>query len=395
MSRWSWLVPHHDSCLSGRKFPAAVLLGLICCGCNGKTLQDDNPVFAAAPPRNSLTNAAADEKEALLTRSQSTDGIQTVGFSQLSEGMLTGTSIVALVNGQPVFLDDALGGFRPMLESRQELSGDARQQILLSELKRRLTGYIDQEVVLHALNAKVPKDRRDAIRKDLEPAFQEIVKDILKKENLQTEAQLEEKLSREGMSLPQLKESFIRVQLVNGYVATLANPPKQIDRLVLVDYYRNHLSDYTPAERVRFAEIVVRFQEHGGRVGAEKVLLDVLARLKKGEDFGALAAKYSDSLSAERQGDLGWIERGALADKELEDLLFRLPVGRLTDLQTRADRLELYKVVNHTPATTIPFEAVQEEIEQLLLKQKGAEARAAVMADVRARSRVTTIIDAP
>ncbi len=380
---------------SGLKFSAALLLGLTCCGCSGKTLQDDNPVFAAAPPRNSLTNSAADDKEALLTGKQPTDGIQTVGFSQLNAGTLTGTSVVALVSGQPVFLDDVLGGFRPLLETRQELSDDARQQILANELKRRLPGYVDQELVLHALNAKVPKDRQDAIRKDLEPAFQEIVADILKKEKLQTESQLEEKLSREGMSLPQLKESFIRVQLVNGYVATLANSPKQIDRQELVEYYRDHLSDYTPAERVRFAEIVVRFQEHGGRVGAEKVMLDVLAQLKKGTDFGALAAEHSDSLSAERRGDMGWIERGALADKDLEDLLFRLPAGGLTELQTQAYRLELYKVVNHTPASTIPFDAVQKDIEELMLKQKGAEARATVMADVRSRGRVTTIFDAP
>ena len=45
---------------------------------------------------------------------------------------------------------------------------------------------------------------------------------------------------------------------------------------------------------------------------ARKSIDDILARLKKGEDFAELAATYSDCPSAEQGGDLGFFGRGRM-----------------------------------------------------------------------------------
>lgn len=56
----------------------------------------------------------------------------------------------------------------------------------------------------------------------------------------------------------------------------------------------------------------------------------VIARLKKGEDFGKVAAEVStDTGTAQKGGDLGWFGHGAMV-KEFEDAAFTLKVGEIS-----------------------------------------------------------------
>jgi hypothetical protein len=362
-------------------------------GCNGRSIKVDNPVFASAPPRRSLVNESADAEEARIAKNEAGRDIKKAGFSPSDKKLLTGNTVVASIDSHSVFLDDVLGGYRRILEQRSEIPDEFKQQLLMKALKEKLPGHIDQEIVMKALNAKIPEDRRESIRETMEPQFQKLLEKIRTEKNLQTDQELEEILAGEGMSIALLRDMFMRTQMVNGYVSTIANAPKTIDRQELVEYYQKHLNDYTPSERVRYSEIVVRFSLHGGKEGAEKVMQNVQEELKKGREFGDVAAAFSDNLSAEKNGDLGWIERGSLADKDLETLLFELPVGKTTPVLTRGERLEMYRVVNHSTSESIPFQDVQKEIEKTLLNQKAEAARAAVLKDLKSKATITTIFD--
>ncbi len=59
---------------------------------------------------------------------------------------------------------------------------------------------------------------------------------------------------------------------------------------------------------------------------------EVLARVKKGEDFATLAQQFSDDkVSGEKGGDLGWFERGKMV-QEFEDAAFALQPGQTSEL---------------------------------------------------------------
>ena len=58
--------------------------------------------------------------------------------------------------------------------------------------------------------------------------------------------------------------------------------------------------------------------------------------MKKGEDFGELAKRYSEGQTAKQGGDMGAFERGQLP-KPLEDQVFKMNANDLTDvIQTKA-----------------------------------------------------------
>lgn len=64
---------------------------------------------------------------------------------------------------------------------------------------------------------------------------------------------------------------------------------------------------------------------------------------------------------------MGWIQRGSLADKDLEAMLFDMPAGAMTGVQVHDDRFEVYKVVDRRDPKSVEFQSVQKEIETKLL----------------------------
>jgi hypothetical protein len=376
------------------RLPHVLMLALcVCMGCNGKSIQEDNPVFAAAPPRRSLTNLAGEGMASTLVATAENGVIRQVGATTTDGQPLKGTTVVCEVNGNPIFVDDLLGSLRYSIEADGRLSDSQRQMILRAQLQKRLPTYVEQEIVLDALRQKIPADRQDAIRESLEPEFQKVVASIMEDRGMKSEEELSDALAGEGMTLDQLREAFTRVQLVNGFLQTLAESPGSIDRQEMLRYYRDHISDYTTGTRVRVAEITVSFDEHGGRKGAEKVMTQVVLQLRKNNDFGVVARAHSDSMNAERGGDMGWIQRGTLTDTELESELFEMPQGTTTRVITRGNRFEVFHVTEREEPKTQAFSEVQADIEQVITRQRAEAARKEAFEELKQRSTVVAMID--
>jgi len=373
-----------------RYAPWLLAIVVLLSGCQGKSLIDDNPVFAEAPPRRSLTNKST---VALSDDTEDESRIQTVSFAGSSESKIVGNTVVAEVNGRPIFVDDLIGSLRLAIEAEESLSDEQRQQILQKQIKGRLDNYIEQEIVVQALKQKIPEDRQQVIEESLEKPFGEVIANIKKDRKLTTDEELNQVLSAEGLSVDLLRESFFRIQMVNGYLSTLAESPDTISRVEMLAYYDGHNDDFTTKERIRWQELVVLFAGNGGREGAEDRMTEVVKQLQEDVGFAELAIKYSDALSAEKRGDMGWLTRGSLADNALEQQLFSLPSGGMTKVHVRDDRFEVYRVVDHQPARTTPFQEVQKEIEQRIRAEKSRAARQKTMQDLRAGASVVTMFD--
>ncbi|HAD58307.1 MAG TPA: hypothetical protein DCG12_03540, partial [Planctomycetaceae bacterium] len=146
-------------------------------------------------------------------------------------------------------------------------------------------------------------------------------------------------------------------------------------------------------ERVRAQEIIIRFTNEEQKVEARTKMQDVVRGLREGTEFAELAVRYSDALSAEKRGDLGWLKRGSLADKELEAQLFELKTGQSTRIYEKPDSFEIYRVQDHEKERTDPFQEVQKQIERKLKAQYVQEMRLAKLEELKDQAIVTTIFD--
>lgn len=139
----------------------------------------------------------------------------------------------------------------------------------------------------------------------------------------------------------------------------------------------------TKYEEARVRRIVVQATfslPNSGTAGAEAPASDEEARAKaeeirkkllEGTDFGEMAAKYStDPLSSGKGGDLGYIRRGTknhLIVPPLEQLIFSMPVGSISEVQTTALGYEIVKVEDRRKPK---IEDIRKEVEADLRNQK-------------------------
>ena len=149
-------------------------------------------------------------------------------------------------------------------------------------------------------------------------------------------------------------------------------------------YHREHAIEFTEPARVKVRHILFAVQPSDPprvKEEARTKALGVRARIRKGEDFAALARELSDDKgSAARGGDLGEILRSQVTP-DFGTPAFALPVGEVSEPVLTQYGYHLIRVDARTPERLRPIEECRSEIRKLLadeiadtLARRGAEA---------------------
>ena len=134
-------------------------------------------------------------------------------------------------------------------------------------------------------------------------------------------------------------------------------------------YYDQHPLEFTVPARAHARHILIAYRPGdgpGARGAARKKALDLLKRVKDGEDFGALAREYSDDRdTAAKGGDLGEITRGEVA-KEFGDFVFALKPGQTGELLESKYGFHIIRLEGMTPQRLRTLEECRAEIHGVL-----------------------------
>jgi len=109
---------------------------------------------------------------------------------------------------------------------------------------------------------------------------------------------------------------------------------------------------------------------------------DVLEQIHKGGKFSDLAKKYSDGPSAKDGGDLSLFKRGTLS-KELEDKVFALKAGEVTDVIRTKQGYVILQASEHQMAGIPSMKEVEPRIQDALYMQKLQPALRAFLSTLR------------
>ena len=119
------------------------------------------------------------------------------------------------------------------------------------------------------------------------------------------------------------------------------------------------------AERRRISHIVV---------AAEDEAKNLHARIQKGEDYLELLKKHTlDKPSVKTEGDLGWIEKGKVAEKY--DPLFTVAKGAVAAPIGSDNGWHILRVTDIQPEHPVSFEEAQETIRKNVFEKKKHDAR--------------------
>jgi peptidyl-prolyl cis-trans isomerase D len=165
------------------------------------------------------------------------------------------------------------------------------------------------------------------------------------------------------------------------YLAVDANTLK--DRMTVTTQelqarYQQNASMYSTPEQVRASHILLK-TEGKDKAEVRKQAEQVLAKVKAGGDFAALAKQYSEDTSKDQGGDLDYFGRGRMV-KPFEDAAWALEVGQTSGIVESEFGFHIIKLTDKKAATTRTLDEVRPQLEEQIKMEK-ARAEAAAKAD--------------
>jgi peptidyl-prolyl cis-trans isomerase SurA len=267
-----------------------------------------------------------------------------------ASGSVVVDRVVAVVNDEIITMSD--------LQREEAMKKhDAKQDDRLV-----LEDMIDRKLQMAAAK-RVGMDVTD---KELDEALA----DIMKRNNMDSKG-FDAALAKEGLTLEQykseLREQMTLSRLFNKYVRSGV----AIDEAEARQFYQNNPKAYSLPDEIRVRQIFLPLPENA-TTDQEADIRDkargVYERAKNGEDFIRLVHEISRGVTAEQDGDLGFMQRDHMLP-EIEEAVRMLKPGEIAKPLKFAGGYNVIKLEEvRTPVR--PFEKVKDEIMKTLYEQK-------------------------
>jgi peptidyl-prolyl cis-trans isomerase SurA len=292
--------------------------------------------------------------------------------------------IVARVNNQIITYSDYEKAKAGLVQEAQQDCQNCTQGQIQTEVKDHqknlLRDMIDQQLLIER-----GKDMDINVETDLIKRLD----DVRKQNTLATMEDLEKAVEQQGIVWEDYKNQLRNSILTQEVIRKEVGGRMDIGSDEIKKYYDAHQQEFTRPEQVALAEIFLSTEgKSPEEIDAVRTKADDFHnRLVKGEDFSTLAKRYSEGSTAQDNGDLGEFERGQLS-KQLEDAVFGMEKGQFTDVIQTKTGFEILKVLDHFQAGLQPLDKVNEEITNILYKEKMEPAMRTYLAQLREESYV-------
>jgi peptidyl-prolyl cis-trans isomerase SurA len=280
---------------------------------------------------------------------------------------------------QEVQQQDPANADRAFAEKQRDVLRDLIDQQLLLQKGKDLGITGDTELI----------KRLDEMRKEMK---------------LETMEELEKAAEAQGASYEDFKQNLRNQIVTQRVIGQEVGSHLAMNKDDVKKFYDQHKAEMERPEQVRLSEILIapktpakpaagaspdakpeppaEAETEAALVAAQAKAQDVLDQFHKGAKFDDLAKKYSDGPSAKDGGDLSYFKRGTLS-KELEDKVFALKAGEVTDVIRTKQGYVILQASEHQMAGIPPIKEVEPRIQDALYMQKLQPALRAFLTTLR------------
>ncbi len=226
--------------------------------------------------------------------------------------------------------------------------------------------------------------------------------DEMRKEmKLETMEDLEKAAQAQGASYEEFKQNLRNQIITQRVIGQEVGSKLSMNKDDELNFYNEHKGELQRPEAVRLSEILIapkppvkaagadgkaepptEAENAAALAAAEAKAKDILEQIHKGGNFAELAKKNSDGPSAKDGGDLSYFNRGTLA-KELEDKVFALKAGDVTDVVRTKQGYVILEVTEHQTAGIPPLKEIEPRIQDALYMQRLQPALRAYLTTLR------------
>jgi len=269
--------------------------------------------------------------------------------------------VIVIVNGETITQSEFDIAYSSMLS---RLKGRLTGEELMREAEVSRTDLLDRMIEEKLILSEAKKEDIEVTDAEIQEKVNEV------KSKFESNNKFEEALIQEGVSLQELKQRYADQIRVAKLVERDVRKRVVVKPSETLEYYNSHKKDFEEPERSHLKNILIKpgenLSDEDARILAEKIL----GFLKAGEDFDVLALKYSQGPNPDVGGDMGFIKRGIML-KEIEDAVFKLDPGQLSEVIKTKLGYHIFKVVEKQPDTVRALSEVKDAIEKRLFMEEG------------------------
>jgi parvulin-like peptidyl-prolyl isomerase len=316
---------------------------------------------------------------------------------------ITDTTILALVNSEAILASEVL----PLVEAKMaqilaqippeqmEAAAPEVARVKKMLLQNYLEPLIQRKLLYQDARRDIPKPNFRGVEDQLVKDFDGRIDQMVAKKGYANRRQLDEEMTKQGNSLAMQRKSFIEEMLAREWLKRNSEISEDVRREELLSWYRAHQSDYEMKARVRWEQLMVRFDKFDSKEQARFAIGKLGNRVLDREDFAAVAKSASHGPTAPEGGKRPWTTQGALVSKVLDEALFKLPVGQLSPILEDEQGLHIVRVIERQDAGKKPFEDVQGDIREKIKAERREKAQEKYAAKLHASAHIWRLLGEP
>ncbi len=356
------------------------------------------PILAILTLMLAVSPAIAEkaEKKETVEKAEKAEKKETVEKAEKKEQ--PSTDKIAVVNGSVIRknkFDSELKQFR------QRAKGQKVSEAQIGEIKKKiLEKLIDNELLYQESQNKGIKVNEEKVSMRLASVKQKFpspteFEKALKEMNV-SESDIKSKIER-GIAIQELIDSQVTDKIVVSEEETK-------------EFYDSHKEFFKEPEQVKASHILIMTSDPKGsakkagakkddakkdeekkKAEAKKKIEMIQKKVKKDEDFAALAKEFSECPSSNNGGDLGFFKRGQMV-KPFEDVAFALKPNEISDIVETRFGYHLIKVTEKKTEKITVYDDAKEKISKHLKQEKTQAKVKEYIESIRKSAKIETFI---
>jgi hypothetical protein len=319
---------------------------------------------------------------------------------------LDGCQIVARIDSQIVLACEVLWQVNLEIERRlAQLPPDVQvppeqlEEFRREAMRHQVALLLNRKLVFDQFRRNVPPEKMAEIEEKLLEPFQEHeMPKLMEQLKVKDQQELERELIRLGSSLADVRRSFNEQFIFIEWIRSKVKINEEVSPDELLQYYQEHLADYEYPAQARWEELMVRKDRFSdsreayaeiARLGNE-VWQRGMAQGLRGPAFAEIAKAKSDGYTAKDGGLQDWTSKGALNASAIDQALFSLQLGQMSDILESDQGFHIVRVLERKEAGREPFAEVQGKIRERLKDQRFKAEVEEYLASLRRDARIWT-----
>jgi peptidyl-prolyl cis-trans isomerase SurA len=275
-------------------------------------------------------------------------------------------SVVAVIN-DAIILNSELEVRRvPVLNEAQQITDPKERERRIA----KLTSQVLDEMV----NEELMVQAAEAAKIEVESAEVQAALDEVKQQNSLDDAGLSAALAAQGYTLSNYKQELRRQLLRFRAVNQLVAPKLSITDEDVRARYDAMARRTEQVQAVKLAHMLFKLPEHATEqqlAAAKERASTAINRVKGGEEFAKVAATESDDDSTKATGgELGWFQRGSMANPEWEPVVFAMDKGEVRGPVSGPQGFHVFQVTEVKRSDLKPFAEMKDQLQRELRRRE-------------------------